>query len=282
MLSYKHIFHAGNHADVIKHLSWLAVIEYLKNKAKPFTLFDTHAGAGLYSLDSEQAQKNSEFKSGISAVIESTFSSPLLNDYKSVCTNFWSNTQYPGSPIIAANLLREQDKLHAMELHPNEVATLKQTMRFFTSKKQVHVHHRDGLEGVQALVPPESKRGAILIDPPYELKREYQDVAKSIKAILSKWHNGQIILWYPLLSERAKEKSGLSEQLVAQLSELKAEMFTAELLVANKSDDDGMYGSGVCVLNPSWNLAENLSQALEEFCQIASPAVSRIQWYNKS
>ncbi|MCW8108467.1 23S rRNA (adenine(2030)-N(6))-methyltransferase RlmJ [Alteromonas ponticola] len=281
MLSYNHIFHAGNHADVIKHLCWLNVISYLKNKDKPFTLFDTHAGAGVYALDSVQAQKNSEFKSGISTVIGSHFSSPLLQQYQDLCSSFLHDNLYPGSPILAAELLRHQDTLQVMELHPNEVINLKRALKSHAGNKQTYVHHRDGLEGLLALAPPSTKRGAVLIDPPYEKKEEYQAVLKCVSSTLHKWRTAQIIIWYPLLSQRAKEKTGLSEQMVAKMNNLGFETLTAELVVDAKSNDCGMYGSGVCVINPCWTLENDLSQALTEFCQLTPSAFSRITWHNK-
>ncbi|MCW8092282.1 23S rRNA (adenine(2030)-N(6))-methyltransferase RlmJ [Alteromonas sp. ASW11-130] len=257
------------------------MISYLKNKDKPFTLFDTHAGAGLYPLDSEQAQMNSEFKTGISTVIHATFASDLLTQYQSLCASYWDDYSYPGSPLLAANLLRLKDKLQVMELHPNEVTNLKNTLKQFTDSKKAHVHHRDGLEGLVAMVPPPSKRGAVLIDPPYERKEEYQAVVKSVSTTLRKWRNAQIIIWYPLLSDRAKGKTGLSERLVDDIVKLKCETLTVELIVDQKSSDTGMYGSGVCIVNPSWGIDKSLSEALDEFCQIATPAVNRIQWYNR-
>ncbi|WP_343034625.1 23S rRNA (adenine(2030)-N(6))-methyltransferase RlmJ [Alteromonas ponticola] len=266
---------------MIKHLCWLSVITYLKNKDKPFTLFDTHAGAGQYALDSEHAQKNSEFKTGISTVIDSKFSSSLLQHYQDVCSGYWRQNLYPGSPLLAANALRSQDTLQVMELHPNEVVNLRQALKPYTHNRQAQVHHRDGLEGLQGLVPPASKRGAVLIDPPYEQKQEYNAVVSCVTTTLAKWRNAQIIIWFPLLTERARDKTGLSEQMVSDIVDLGFETLTVELLIGQKTSDVGMYGSGVCVVNPSWNLDQQLGQALDEFCQIAASSSSRVHWFNK-
>ncbi len=261
MLSYKHAFHAGNHADVIKHLGWIAVIDYLKKKAKPFTLFDTHAGAGMYALDDEQASKNSEYETGISRLVDGSLSDPLVEKYQALCGDYYSRGQYPGSPVIAAQLLREGDHLHAMELHPGEVPKLTAALKR-KSQGEIHIHHRDGLEGLTALSPPKPTRGAVLIDPPYELLSEYDAVSEAVSTTLKRWAQAQIVLWYPLLSERAGKKSGCSEHMVEQLSQLGKSSFTAELHVADKSKDTGMFGSGLLFINPSWQLDTQMQDCL--------------------
>lgn len=261
MLSYKHAFHAGNHADVLKHLGWIAAIDYLKKKSKPFTLFDTHAGAGQYSLDDEQASKNSEYESGIAKVADTAATHPLVEKYLTVCGEFYQKRHYPGSPVIAAQLLRDNDHLHVMELHPGEIPKLSASLRGM-SRDQVHIHHRDGLEGLKALTPPSPARGAVLIDPPYELISEYQAVKNAVNATLKKWAQAQIVIWYPLLSARAGQKSGCSERMVESLADAGKTAFTAELHVADKVLDTGMYGSGLLFINPSWQLDTQLADSL--------------------
>lgn len=261
MLSYKHAFHAGNHADVIKHLGWLAVIEYLRKKNKPFTLFDTHAGAGLYLLDDAEATKNHEYQTGITRVFENPAEDALLKKYQLLCEAFYQEKKYPGSPVIAAQMLREGDHLNAMELHPAEVPKLTAALKR-QSLGEVHVHHRDGLEGLSALTPPQPARGAVLIDPPYELSSEYDAVVSAVNTTLKRWAQAQIVIWYPLLSDRAGQKSGRSERMVDQLAESGKTAFTAELHVADKALDTGMYGSGLLFINPSWQLDVQLSDSL--------------------
>ena len=265
VLSYKHAFHAGNHADVIKHLCWTGVIQYLKKKEKPFTLFDTHAGAGCYPLNSEQTQKNREFESGFDPLSGVNATSPLLASYLSAMNVYWQQQQYPGSPLIAARGLRLQDTAHLMELHPAEAGILSEVIRG-VGAGNAHVHHRDGLEGLIAMTPPNPNRGAVLIDPPYERFEEYADVTRTVTKLFRRWQNAQVVLWYPLLSARAGKKSGASENMVDDLKDIAKTAFVAELHVASPYDDTGMYGSGVLVMNPPWQLDEQLRDALDEVC----------------
>ncbi|WP_252736124.1 23S rRNA (adenine(2030)-N(6))-methyltransferase RlmJ [Aestuariibacter sp. A3R04] len=281
VLSYLHAFHAGNHADVIKHLCWLGVINYLKKKEKPFTVYDTHAGAGCYALTGEQMQKNREFETGFVPLAGINPQSSLLSGYLDAMTPHWENLQYAGSPLLAANALRAQDNAHFMELHPTESEVLTQVIRG-VAKGNTHVHHRDGLEGVIALTPPSAKRGAILIDPPYERLNEYEAIPTTIRKILQRWAAAQIVLWYPLLSGRAGRKAGASEAMVSGLSNVGKTSFTAELRVADKHLDTGMYGSGVMVINPPWQLDAQLHEALDEVSKHLGPSVSStINWVKK-
>lgn len=273
MLSYKHAFHAGNHADVIKHLCWLGVINYLKKKEKPFTLFDTHAGAGCYPLTDEQVQKNREYESGIDPLANVNATTPLLAEYLAALTPHWQQQQYPGSPLLAAKALRPQDSAHFMELHPSEAEILNQVIRGIGIGAP-HAHHRDGLEGLIAMTPPNPNRGAVLIDPPYELFSEYNAVKDTVNRLMKRWANAQVVIWYPLLSARAEKKSGASEAMVEALGETGRTAFKAELHVAPKEADSGMYGSGVLVLNPPWQLDEMLDASLQEVCRYLGDNVS--------
>lgn len=278
MLSYQHGFHAGNHADVIKHLCWLGVINYLKKKEKPFTLYDTHGGSGCYPLTGEEMQKNREFETGFVLLAGITAQSPLLSAYLSAMTPHWENLQYAGSPLLAANALRAQDTAHFMELHPGECETLTHVIRG-VGKGNAHVHYRDGLEGIVALTPPSPNRGAILIDPPYERLEEYTAIPETIRKVLQRWSGAQIVLWYPLLSERAGSKAGASEVMIDGLSEIGKASFTAELRVSDKALDNGMYGSGVMVINPPWQLDEHLRSTLDEVCNYLGKDVnSTVNW----
>jgi 23S rRNA (adenine2030-N6)-methyltransferase len=280
LLSYQHGFHAGNHADVIKHLSWIAVIHGLKRKNKPFTLYDTHGGAGCYSLTSAQAQKTNESHTGIKLLDPTKVNAELLRDYLELVMPYYAVEQYPGSPLIAANLLRQQDQLHAMELHPGEYKLLNYTLHGQDiSEGQLHCHHRNGLEGVVALAPPSPNRGAILIDPPYEQLREYQDIVDCCQAVLKRWHQAQIVIWYPLLSARAEDKQGASEAMVEQLSQLGYPCLNLQLTVMDEEDDPGMYGSGICIINPAWQLDTKIAEALNEVApQLATQATTSMEW----
>lgn len=281
VLSYQHAFHAGNHADVIKHLCWLGVINSLKKKDKPFTLYDSHAGAGTYDLTGEMAGKNQEFLSGISAISNITPTSDLLSCYLTRCKTFLASNSYPGSPAISATEKRRGDQLHLMELHPAEYVKLEQNIKQLRVEN-VRVHKRDGYEGLRALTPPKPNRGAVLIDPPYERLVEYKDVVKGVENILKRWQQAQIVVWYPLLSARAGAKHGASEQMVEQLTTLDRPCFKAEICVSDDEHDAGMYGSGVLVLNPPWQLDDQLSLALSEAVEhMGVNATSRLVWLNE-
>ncbi|WP_394220281.1 23S rRNA (adenine(2030)-N(6))-methyltransferase RlmJ [Alteromonas gracilis] len=270
MLSYQHAFHAGNHADVIKHLCWIGVINSLKKKDKPFTLFDTHAGAGSYDLTDAMSAKNKEYETGISRLATkdteaSKNNAPplpsLLDEYLSLCEPFLAQKQYPGSPAISVKAKRDYDNLHLMELHPAEFDKLETNVARLR-EQNTHVHKRDGYEGLRALTPPKPNRGAILIDPPYERVNEYSDVVKGVEQVLKRWQQAQIVVWYPLLSERAGAKHGASEAMCDKLAELGKPCFNAQICIAENTPDAGMYGSGVFVLNPPWQLDTQLDVAL--------------------
>ncbi len=280
MLSYQHGFHAGNHADVIKHIAWIGVLEHLKKKNKPFTLFDTHSGAGKYQFDDAEMRQNKEFETGISKLGSfSETSSYLLNRYLDVVEPFYKQQCYPGSPVISESSLRDGDTLHLMELHPAEFAKLQRVMK---RAHGCHLHKRDGFEGLLALTPPKPNRGAVLIDPPYERFQEYQEVTRAVKKMYEHWQQGIVVIWYPLLSARAGKKQGASEAMYQQLSDLAKTSFVAELIVEDVKDDNGMYGSGVCILNPPWQLDENLQEALQALSAALGEDISTsLRWLKR-
>ena len=295
MLSYQHAFHAGNHADVIKHLCWIGVINSLKKKEKPFTLFDTHAGAGTYDLTDAMSSKNKEYETGISRLTRQNSKSQdtniqalprLLSDYLSLCNPFLAQQQYPGSPAISARAKREHDGLHLMELHPAEFDKLEINVARLRVEN-CHVHKRDGYEGLRALTPPKPNRGAILIDPPYERTNEYNDVVKGIEQVFKRWQQAQIVVWYPLLSARAGAKHGASEAMCEKLAALGKPCFKAEICVEENTADAGMYGSGVFVLNPPWQLDSQLDEALQSAAEKLGEgekdykATANVTWVNE-
>ncbi|WDT88045.1 23S rRNA (adenine(2030)-N(6))-methyltransferase RlmJ [Alteromonas sp. 009811495] len=281
MLSYQHAFHAGNHADVIKHLCWLGVINSLKKKDKPFTLFDSHAGAGCYDFSDAMSSKNKEYETGISRIQNVHADSALLKDYLTLCGTFLTHNNYPGSPAISAVAKREGDTLHAMELHPAEFEKLS-TYLYRLKSANTHVHKRDGYEGLRALTPPKPNRGAILIDPPYERASEYSDVIKGVEQVLKRWKQAQIVIWYPLLSARAGAKQGASEVMVDKLAQTGLPCFKAEIKIAPSSEDVGMYGSGVLVINPPWQLDLQLSTALDDVIKdMGEASTAELTWINQ-
>lgn len=273
MFSYRHGFHAGNHADVIKHMCMINVLDYLKKKEKPFVYFDTHAGAGLYDLNHEWARKTEEFKEGISQLIDGTGKTPCVKRYLEEVATFWSQRLYPGSPVLAEQLLREQDAAVLMEWHNNEVEKLKAN---FSRNSNVKVHHRDGFEGLVACLPHKIRRGLVLIDPPYEQVEEYQFVNDCIKKSLARWHTGTFAIWYPLLEG---EKSGF-RRMLEQFKQLSCNGVVDFQLQVRKQGE-GMFGSGICVINPPWQLAEQMTEALQEVCPLLAQddhARVRVNW----
>lgn len=282
MLSYKHGFHAGNHADVLKHLVWVALITKLKEKEKPFVLFDTHSGAGLYDLNSSESQKNKEHETGVGKVDFSQLDDPLIQAYNQKIAPFFAEYQYPGSPAIALSSLRDGDKMHLIELHPNEFDVLRSNCRSIGSLGNYKFHKRDGLEALIGMTPPKPNRGAVLIDPPYERFEEYAEVIAAVKATLARWRNGQIAIWYPLLSQRAGKKSGQSEKMVDTLAQLGSTAWKAEFCIDEKASDTGMYGSGMLVINPSWQMDEKVSRSMRLIQnQIGGSTDFELTWLKK-
>lgn len=273
MFSYRHEFHAGNHADVLKHVSLVAMLEYLKQKDKGFVYFDTHAGGAKYSLSSENALKTQEFEQGINLTQNAQFSSDILKRYLALVSPYLSQGEYLGSPLIAYELMRTVDRAVLMEWHNNEVEVLRDHCLGLDG---VSIHHRDGFEGVVACLPHEIRRGVVLIDPPYEKYSEYKQVTQCVKDCLKRWKNGTYAIWYPMLTG---EKAGFRSML-EQLARLPCKnMINISLQVRKQSE--GMYGSGMCIVNPSWQLANQMESVLEELTPLLAQddyATYKIDW----
>ena len=256
MLSYRHAFHAGNHADVLKHIVLALIIDYLKQKEKPLWYIDTHAGAGRYALDSFEAKKNAEYASGITRLLEQRAVLPaLLKPYFDVIDDEHRLNQnsYPGSPVFAAQLLRDQDRLRLFEMHPQDSATLRDNLEY---DRRVTIGDSDGFASLKALLPPPSRRALVLIDPPYELKEDYVRVVTSMQEALRRFATGTYAIWYPLLPRA--EAARLPQQLAA----LQAPALRIELRVTEAQGEFGMYGSGMFVVNPPWLLHDQMKIVL--------------------
>lgn len=267
MLSYRHSFHAGNHADVLKHIVQSLILEKVTQKHKPAIYIDTHAGAGLYDLGSAESLKTNEFLDGVTLLLKHAAVEPALNRYQQRIEQFTVDNYYPGSPLIAASILREQDSMVLVEYHNSEIENLKFNVKKHIDRTKTAVHHRDGYEGLIGILPPTPARGLVLIDPPYEVKDEYQQVLETLNVALKKWSTGIYAIWYPLLSSRAGNKAGLSEKLCQSLSELPAKsVLNVTLQVAENTADAGMYGSGLVIINPPWELDTQLESILPELC----------------
>ncbi|MDS4030446.1 MAG: 23S rRNA (adenine(2030)-N(6))-methyltransferase RlmJ [Candidatus Contendobacter sp.] len=276
MLSYRHTFHAGNFADVFKHVLLIQLIRALRRKDKPFCLFDTHAGAGRYDLDSPPAQKNREFAGGIGRLWNQPGLSPELADYVARVQEVSPDGRlryYPGSPRIARALLRPDDRLILTELHPTEHAALKAK---FAGDRQVAVHHQDGYAALKALLPPPERRGLILIDPAYEMKDEFDRLLEAVQVIHRRWATGIVALWYPILDRTPS----LRFQRTLQQLEIPA-MLCAELGLYPYDGPPGLHGCGMILVNPPWKLDETLGRLLPEllhWLRVGEHGQTRLEW----
>jgi 23S rRNA (adenine2030-N6)-methyltransferase len=256
MLSYRHAFHAGNHADVLKHLVEVLVLQYmLQKKNKPLRYIDTHAGPGNYALREAFASQNREFETGISRLWERTDIPPELQSYIKLVRGFNASNElshYPGSPAIAAKLLAAEHRLQLFELHPDDAARLQ---RWRGRDARISVQASDGFKALNAVLPPAEKRALIMIDPPYEVKTDYLAAVSSLEGASKKFATGVYALWYPLL-ERAEMTA-----MVKKLERLPVKSLLAELPVAAASSQ-GMYGSGMFLINPPWLLQDQLKRCL--------------------
>ena len=259
MLSYKHAFHSGNHADIIKHMTLCLLIRALNQKNKPYTLIDTHSGSGLYKLDGFMAQKNQEYKTGITKVLQSDKLKQLVPEFFEVYdkVNLQVENSYPGSPMFESMLSRECDKLTLIDLHPNEFENLRNN---FKKDRRCNVQCRDGLEALNAILPPIIKRGLILIDPAYEEKNEYFALVKAVKQALQKWNTATIAIWYPVLARQRDQ----SKKLTNDIRRLNYPLLQVELCIQEQEEEFGMCGSGMLILNYPYNLDEQLSDVVEE------------------
>jgi len=259
MLSYRHAFHAGNHADVLKHFIEVQLLRYLAQKDKPFWYIDTHAGAGCYALDSGYATQNAEYESGIARLWEREDLPEPLADYVALVKRINPDGQmklYPGSPLVASELLRDGDKMRLFELHPTDSEILHENFAGYGT--QVLMQTADGFGAFKALLPPPPRRALVLIDPPYEDKQDYQRVITALREGLKRFASGVYAVWYPQL-QRSEAR-----QLPEQLKQLPVKSWLhVALSVQGLSEEGfGMHGSGMFVLNPPWNLHAVLQQVM--------------------
>jgi 23S rRNA (adenine2030-N6)-methyltransferase len=247
-MNYRHAFHAGNHADVFKHAALTFVLEWLVSKPAPFAVLDTHAGIGVYDLATGDAQRTGEFEGGVGRVFEPGLASApgyaaLLREL-----NPGSLTTYPGSPEIVRRFLRDQDRLIACELHPEDADALK---RRYRGDPRISVHHRDGYEAIGALLPPKERRGLVLIDPPFEAN-------DALASGLRRWPNGTFMAWYPI-------KDGLIGVALARTAV--ADGFPKTLRAefsAYQRDNISLSGGGLIVINAPWKLDQRLTALCAE------------------
>jgi len=269
MLSYRHAFHAGNHADVLKHFIEVQLLRYLAQKDKPFWYIDTHAGAGCYALDSGYATQNAEYESGIARLWQRDDLPAPLAEYVALVKRLNPDGQlrlYPGSPLVALKLLREQDRLRLFELHPSDSEMLRENFaeRIAGHGTQVLIQAADGFGALKALLPPPPRRALVLIDPPYEGKQDYRRVTAALLEGLQRFAGGMYAVWYPQL-QRAEAR-----QLPEQLKQLpvKSWLHVALSVQAPSEDGFGMHGSGMFIVNPPWTLHGTLQEVMPYLVRI--------------
>ncbi len=258
MLSYRHSFHAGNHADVLKHFVLVQLLQYLNQKAKPYFVVDTHAGAGLYALDHSHAVKNAEYEEGIAKLLASNNLPEPLKDYVQLVKRFNPNgglLHYPGSPLIAQALMRPDDRLRLFELHPADSKLLEQN---FEHDRHVKIEPSDGFAGLKAYLPPPPRRALVLIDPPYEVKDDYKTVVNTLKDALKRFSTGTYAVWYPMLQR--EESQELPEKL--KRLDITHWLHVGLQVTTPTPDGFGMHGSGLFIINPPWTLHATLKAVL--------------------
>ena len=256
MLSYRHGYHAGNAADVLKHFILTYVLDYIKKKDKGFIFIDSHAGAGKYLISDPYMQKNKEYLQGIKKILQLKNDNIFLKKYLDLIKSINFNSElkiYPGSCYLAARSLRPNDNLYFFELHPKEFLNLKKN---FENDSRVIIENRDSYQRLNKLLPPKEKRAVILIDPSYELKDEYEKVLKMLSDCYKKFPLGVYIIWYPVLKSEKSEKFifNLLKKNYKNLSHV--EMITDNL-------NNGMQGSGLFILNCPWSIENDIKKSLE-------------------
>lgn len=252
MLSYQHLFHAGNLADVHKHaaLSWM--LDYMTRKDKPLTYVETHGGRGLYDLTADEAVKTGEAAVGIEANA-AWFNGTPYGDVVAACRAENGAAAYPGSPWIASRLLRGDDILHIAELHPQEHAALEQAV------PAAHIHHGDGFDLAYSVCPPTPRRGILMVDPSYEVKDEYTSIPQHFAKIAKSWPVGVLVLWYPILTD-ARHKG-----MLRALSNHFTDALRHEVRFPPARDGHRMIGSGLFVVNAPWGLPDMLNDLGKKF-----------------
>ncbi len=271
MFSYRHAFHAGNHADVLKHMVLVQLLSYLNQKDTAYMVIDTHAGAGVYQLDGDYASKSGEAQEGIARLWDRKDLPPLVKDYVQhikAMNPAGMLRHYPGSPFLAEHVMREQDRLRLFELHPTEGKILDENIRRLeahaaangqrTRGKRIIAERADGFAGLKALLPPPSRRGLVLIDPPYEDKDDYRKVKVAIDDAQKRFAGGTYAVWYPALGRL--ESQQLPERLkrVAQ-----SDWLHVTLHIGAPGDDGrGLVGSGMFIINPPWTLEAALKDTM--------------------
>lgn len=262
MFSYRHAFHAGSHADVLKHAVLLHIFDYFSQKDTAFSIIDTHTGAGLYDLEHEWAQTKGEFHDGLDKVLPAKRPPPLVARYIDAIADLNPDglaRYYPGSPWLALNHLRAQDSFHGFELHPSEYEVLHENVGqlFARPNRKVRLYPEDGFEGLKRLLPPPSRRGIVVMDPSYEAKSDYRQVQHSLNEALRRFAQCCFVIWYPLVQRPEVQ------HLRRFLENQRSPWLHASLSVRAPSKSGlGLHGSAMFIVNPPWTLYQSLCEAL--------------------
>ena len=244
MLSYQHHYHAGNHADILKHWLLLECITHIQSKERGFDYIDTHAGAGCYSLNSIWAQKTAEYHSGVMRFLESPQAVAALPEFAQLLQSYIAKREYPGSPECARAVMRPQDRCWLFELHPQTF----EAISTFAKRKSIFVRNEDGFAALPGLLPPASKRALVLIDPSYEVKTDYLTVINVVAAAYHKMPQAMFLIWYPRVNNQERLSAMLHKLETSNIKDvLQVEMGVSEAT-------DGMYASGMLLVNPPWHL----------------------------
>lgn len=268
MLSYQHGYHAGNFADVVKHVTLTRLLVYLTNKDKPLFYLETHSGKGLYDLKDKQSTKTEEYKQGIHLIWSDRDNlPPIFLEYIELINQINPNAvlrYYPGSPYLAISKLRSQDRLYLCELHPTEYSALLQLPHF---NKKVHISHTDGISMLKALLPPHERRGFIFVDPSYERKEEYKEIPMALKHAYSKFSTGVYCIWYPIV------KKTWTEQFLRSMKAISANAIRVEFHL-NPLLNEGMTGCGLWVINPPYIFSSEIRTVLDTLKSYFNPGLS--------
>ena len=257
MLAYRHAFHAGNHADVLKHCVLQQILLYMNQKDKPYWVIDTHAGAGMYSLASDYANTKSEYLDGVARLWGCDDLPKVLSEYMNLiqlCNNKGDWTLYPGSPEVIRRTIRTDDRMRLFELHPTDFEILEEN---FERDRQAKLFKSDGFASLKALLPPPTRRAVIFMDPPYEIKSDYPKVVDALQEGLSRFAEGVYVVWYPILTR------GDHIRMIESLRKLSEKTLNIAMTVQEPDEKGfGMLGSGLFIINPPWTLKETMQDIM--------------------
>lgn len=267
-MNYRHIYHAGNFADVFKHIILMRLVAYLQQKDKPLFFLDTHAGIGLYDLDSEQAQKTGEADDGIDRLFKKPSGGPAVDDYLALVKGY--APYYPGSPKIMQSLLRDQDRLVVNELHPDD----KETLAYNIGRShQVRVESMDGYVAMKALLPPPERRGLVLVDPPFEVTDEFSRMVQGLQNAYERWATGVYAFWYPI-----KGRQAIKDYHDALKATGIRKIAAADFYLRRPHDPEILNGCGMVFVNPPWTLAEELNTIMAGLVPVLAEQSGSYHW----